>query len=311
MTTLTHRTARPLLAAALLAASGSAAAAPADWDLQAGAAVALAWVALLAAACCVLLRRSLRAEDRAARLAVDLCLEQQARCRAEQALADQQAVLRKLVREQSGVRDAERGRIARDIHDDLGQVLLALRIELSLMQVSANGIHPIVHQKLGGLIGNVDVAMRSLRAIINDLRPLALDEGLQCALERQLSEFSRISGIAHEFVVRPGALDTAPRSPEVDCMLYRIMQEALSNVARHSHASVVRIVLGHDGERLTLRVHDNGVGMVPQPSGCGCGLAGMRERIGAAGGALSIESEPGSGTLLSLSVPLLHESVLR
>jgi signal transduction histidine kinase len=306
----THRTARRLLAAALVSACGQAVAAP-DWEVQAGIAAGLVWVATLAGCCCLLLRRCLHAEDRAVRLAADLCLEQQARCRAEQALADNHAVLKKLVREQSGVRDAERGRIARDIHDDLGQNLLALRIELSLMQVATCGIHPAIHQKLGGLMGCLDHAMRSLRAVINDLRPLALDEGLRCALERQLNEFSRINDIAHELIVEPGALDMGPRSPEVDAMLYRILQEALSNVARHAHASLVRVILGHDGERLILHVHDNGVGMAATPSGCGCGLAGMRERIGAAGGLLSIKSEPGTGTLLSLSIPLEHESVAR
>jgi signal transduction histidine kinase len=210
-------------------------------------------------------------------------------------------------RERASVRDAERSRIARDIHDDLGQNLLALRIELSLMQVATSGAHPAIHQKIGVMANHLDVTIRSLRAVINDLRPLALDEGLRRAMERQLAEFSRINGIAHEFDA-PAGCDANCGNRDADAVLYRVLQESLSNVARHAQASMVRVALGCDGAQLTLSVADNGVGMpaaVPE----GCGLSGMRERVGAAGGAFAIDSRPGAGTTLSLSVPLHQAAV--
>jgi signal transduction histidine kinase len=216
------------------------------------------------------------------------------------------------VHRQGSVRDSERGRIARDIHDDLGQTLLALRIDLSLLQVATNGIHPIIHDKLRQLAGTLDQALRSMRTLINGLRPLALGEGLRCAMERQLREFSRISGIAHQFAADEQAFEAGQRADTLDVVLYRVLQESLSNVARHSHASLVRVQLGCEVGRLTLRVQDNGVGMEStDPAGYGCGLSGMRERISAAGGDLLIESGVDAGTLLAMSLPLAHETVVR
>jgi signal transduction histidine kinase len=298
----------PLLAAP---ASGQAGAAGL-WEMPAAASAGLAWAALLALGCCLLLRRCLGAEDRLRVLEARLCLEQHARVQAEQALADSQAVLSQLVHRQGSVRDSERGRIARDIHDDLGQTLLALRIDLSLLQVATNGIHPVINEKLGLLAGTLDQALRSMRSLINGLRPLALGEGLRCAMERQVREFSRVSGIAHEFAADEHAFEEGQRADALEIVLYRVLQESLSNVARHSHASLVRVRLGCEEGRLTLRIEDNGVGMAStDPAGYGCGLSGMRERISAAGGDLLIESGPAAGTLLAMSLPLAHETVAR
>jgi signal transduction histidine kinase len=291
--------------------AASAQAGETAWAVPAATSVALAWVAVLAGACCMLLRRWLSAEDRLRKLEVSLCLEQQARAQAELALGDTNAVLATMVHQQGSVRDSERGRIARDIHDDLGQTLLTLRIDLSLLQVATSGIHPVIHDKLGNLAGTLDYAMRSLRAVINDLRPLALGEGLRGAMERQVREFSRISGIAHEFAADDDALEAGQRGAVHDVVLYRVLQESLSNVARHSHASLVRVRVACEAGRLTLRVQDNGVGMEPDPVHYGCGLAGIRERISAAGGDLLIESGPNAGTLIALSLPLAHETVAR
>jgi signal transduction histidine kinase len=302
---------RTIYLAVLLLAAGDARAAVGGWEMPAAAAVALAWIAALATACCLLLRRWLAAEERVRRLEAGLCLQQQARMLAEQALGDEHELMSTLVHQQGSVRDNERGRIARDIHDDLGQILLALRIDVSLLQVATNGIHPAINDKLGQLGATLDHAMRSLRGLINNLRPLALGEGLRGAMERQVREFSRISGIAHDFKAEDGAFEAGQAAPLLDVVLYRVLQESLSNVARHSHASHVQVRLFRDDGRLALRVQDNGVGMVPDPANYGCGLAGMRERISAAGGDLLIESGPNAGTLLALSLPLAHETVAR
>jgi signal transduction histidine kinase len=308
MATLPNRT---VCLPILLLAWGDARAATGGWEMPAAAGVALVWVAALGTACCLLLRRWLAAEERVRRLEAGLCLEQQARLMAEQALGEEHALMSTLVHQQGNVRDSERGRIARDIHDDLGQILLALRIDVSLLQVATNGIHPAINEKLGQLGGTLDHAMRSLRGLINDLRPLALGEGLRRAMERQVREFSRISGIAHDFKAEEGAFEAGQSAPMLDVVLYRVLQESLSNVARHSHASHVQVRLSCEEGRLALRVQDNGVGMEPDPANYGCGLAGIRERISAAGGDLLIESGPNAGTLLALSLPLAHETVAR
>jgi signal transduction histidine kinase len=207
-----------------------------------------------------LLRTNLRHHALLAEMEARMAEERQARALTEQALADSHGIVCKLVLEQAGVRDAERSRIARDIHDDLGQNLLALRIDLSLMQVATNRIHPAIHQKVGLMASNLDMAIRSLRAVINNLRPLALGEGLRHAMERQLAEFSRLSGIEHSFRAAAGAFDGAAGNDN-DAIVYRVLQESLSNVARHARASRVLVSLERDGPRLTLRVQDDGVGI--------------------------------------------------
>lgn len=250
-----------------------------------------------------LLRRHLRFSDRLGATQAQLGLERHARALAERALADTHGTLCKLVEQQEDVRETERRRIARDIHDDLGQNLLALKIELSMLQMSTKGAHPQLHQKLGCMIGNLDLAIKSLRGIINDLRPMALEAGLRYAMEWQLSEFSRINGIRHQFQADPDAFDPCPHGA-LDAMLFRVLQESLSNVARHAQATEVQVVLGRRGASLTLLVEDNGVGIAQPAPAEGAGLAGIRDRVAALGGCFAIDSRPGAGTVLSLSIPL-------
>jgi signal transduction histidine kinase len=266
-------------------------------------ALAVLWLLLLGWGFHALLRRRLREDDRLACAEAQLALERHARAMAERALGDTHSALCKLVREQEAVRETERNRIARDIHDDLGQNLLALKIELSLMQMSTSGAHPLVNQKLRSMVRSLDLSIKSLRVVIDDLRPLALEDGLQHAMEWQLSEFSRINGIRHELKADPEAF-RATGDRTLDAMLFRILQESLSNVVRHAHATEVRIALNCSGDQLTLAVQDNGVGMAGHPAARGCGLVGIKDRITAVGGRFVIDSQPGAGTLLSLSIPL-------
>lgn len=261
------------------------------------------WLLLLGWGFHALLRRHLRIKDRLAELDTQLGIERHGRVLAERALSDTHGALCKLILGQEQVRETERKRIARDIHDDLGQNLLALKIELSLMQVSTNGAHPALHQRVSHIGRNLDLTIKSLRAIINDLRPLALEDGLQSAIERQLSEFSRINNIRHELKIDPGAFQAVP-DKAVDAMLFRILQESLSNVARHAQATEVKIALNCSADQLTLEVQDNGIGMSGKRSSAGCGLVGIRDRVTAIGGKFSIDSWPGAGTLISLSIPL-------
>jgi signal transduction histidine kinase len=264
---------------------------------------AVGWLLLLGCGFQALLRYHLRAGDRLADAESQLAIERHTRALAERALGDTHAALGKLVQQQEDVRETERKRIARDIHDDLGQNLLALKIELTLMQASTTSAHPQLSQKVGQLVNNLDLTIKSLRAVINNLRPLALDAGLQSAMEWQLSEFSRINGIRHELKADPEAFQAGP-GKDIDAMLFRILQESLANVVRHAQATEVKIGLHCDGGRLTLKVQDNGIGMPAPPATPGCGLLGIKDRVTAIGGQFAIDSQPGGGTVLSLSIPL-------
>jgi signal transduction histidine kinase len=264
------------------------------------------WLLGLGGAICLLLRRAIDADDRSRELAAQLARERSARQLADSLLQDTQTVLSRVVREQEAMRDDERDRIARDIHEDLGQTLLSLRIELSLLQVASNGIHPMVHQKAGAMVRTLDMALRSLRVVVNGLRPLGANERLDAAMARQLEEFTRLTGIHHRFDAAPGPAANAPLRVEADGLLYRVLQEVLANISSQASATEVRVSLQQHGTEATLCVDDNGIGTAEPGPACGCGLSSMRPRIEALGGSLRAAASPGCGTRLTLSIPARH-----
>jgi signal transduction histidine kinase len=269
--------------------------------------MAILWLLLLGWGFRALLGRHLRFNDRLAFAEAQAGLERHARALAERALADTHANLCRLVHQQEQVRETERNRIARDIHDDLGQHLLAMKMELSQMQGSGAGADSAAYHKVGKLLQNLDLTIASLRTVINDLRPPALAQGLQSAMALHLAEFSRLNGIRHQLEADPDVFK-ADDNRMVDAMLFRILQESLANVARHAQATEVKIALERSGDLLTMKVRDNGIGMAPREDTRGCGLVGIADRVAAAGGKFAIASDPGNGTLLSLSIPLQRPS---
>ncbi len=265
------------------------------------------WLLGSGGAVCLLLRRAIDADDRARDLTGRLAQAQEARCAAEDILAGTQTVLSKLVRQQDSARDSERGSIARDIHDELGLTLLTLHAELCLLQVASNGIHPSVHQKAGGMIATLEQALHSMRTVLSALQPLALGEGLRCAIARQLDEFTRLNGIEHQLDIAPGTLgEPECAMPESDALLYRVLQEALAGIAREGSATEVRVSLQRSSVGLTLRIDDNGNGGRRVQAPCACGLAGMRERVEACGGALRMTASSEGGMALALTLPGVH-----
>ena len=292
------------LTAALLfggACAPSRAFSPAAWSAQTPALmVAALWLLALGWVFHTLLRYRVGVDDRHGDTQVQLGLERHARALAERALAETHKVLCRLLEQQEGVRDTERRRIARDIHDDLGQNLMALKIELTLLQRSTRGANPQLNAHLGIMIRNLDLAIKSLRGIINDLRPPALEAGLRYAMEWQLSEFSRLNGIEHYFSADPAAFDNGKA---LDAMLFRILQESLSNVARHAQATEVRVDLTCTPGHVNLDIRDNGTGIKHQHAADCRGLDGIRDRVAALGGSVSIDSPPGGGCQLCIAVP--------
>lgn len=257
-----------------------------------------------------LLQRHLRQEDELAERESVLAYERHARSHAERALASTHLTLCRLARQQEEVRETERQRIGRDIHDDLGQHLLSLKIDLSLLQVSTTGAHPVLTERLGAILTGVDLTIAALRAVINDLRPRALEAGLAAAIEWQLAEFTRVNGIVHVLECDPACFEGAPDASR-DATVFRILQELLANVVRHAHASEVRVRLQRDAGLLTMSVQDNGVGMPADRPLHGNGLCGIHERVAAIGGRFTIDSQSGGGTLLTLSFPLIQRYAMQ
>lgn len=246
-----------------------------------------------------LLYRQWRQERQLAHLRRSLQHEQEQRQHAEHALIDTRT---QLCQERSAcerIRLDERQRIARDLHDDLGQQLLALTMEACAIGAAHRSLKPA----LAELDGHMRLAVRSLRCILRDLAPEALECGVRAAFEGQLAQFSKLSGIACQLEADPEAF----RAAADECFqaaLYRLLQESLSNIARHAQASAVNVALCRQTDSLSMTVRDNGIGLPERVrNGAGC-LSTIRQRVLAAGGQLHIASAPGQGTALSMSFPL-------
>ncbi|TDY34744.1 PAS domain S-box protein [Janthinobacterium sp. 75] len=222
------------------------------------------------------------------------------------ALRQSHAQLRQLALHMETAKEDERKRISRDIHDELGQNLLALRIDISMLSARTEGSHPRLHRRVGAVLSNVDTTIKSVRGIMNELRPMALDLGLQAAIEWQVGDFRKRSGVACRLLIRDEALFAAIGS-QVEIVLFRIVQEALSNVMRHAQASQVEIELSSDACAVYAAISDNGIGITPQQQRkkqC-FGLIGIAERVTALGGHFEVGTPAsGTGCRLFLHIPL-------
>jgi signal transduction histidine kinase len=224
----------------------------------------------------------------------------------ERALRQSHAQLRQLAMHLETVKEDERKRISRDVHDELGQNLLALRIDISMLSARTSVKHPRLNGRVNKVLDNLDQTIRSVRGIINELRPLALDLGLQAALEWQVADFQRRSGVPCRLVV-PDEGIYARIGAGTDIILFRMVQEALSNVMRHAMATSAEIELRAAAGWLTLSIRDDGIGITAaqRKRSQGFGLIGIAERIAALGGQFEIgQFRKGAGSRLTLRLPL-------
>lgn len=221
---------------------------------------------------------------------------------AERRLEDSHAQLRTLTSRRESAREEERKRIAREIHDELGQQLTALRMGMSLLRLRFGQEQPALVDHVQALMGRVDATIQVVRNVATSLRPSALDMGLTSALEWLVSEFSRTSGI-HCRLQAPETrlgLDDARATAA-----FRVIQESLTNVARHAQASRVDVLVEQDRRYVRVEVRDNGKGFDPQrPRKGSLGIVGMRERGHMLGGVVTIDSTPGQGTRVRIHIPL-------
>jgi PAS domain S-box-containing protein len=222
--------------------------------------------------------------------------------RAELELREANRQLRELSNSLTQVREQERTRISRELHDDLGQQLTGLKLSLSWLGNRIKDGRETAARNVDDMRYQLDGAIASVRRIAAELRPRVLDDrDFAEALTWQTREFTRHSGLEVSLNLQAGALVTDNR---LATALFRITQEALTNVVRHAQASQVSISLTEQDGRLTLSIRDDGVGFDGSLGMTGVGLVGMRERCTAIGGVFDIASTEGSGTAVSVSVAL-------
>ena len=214
------------------------------------------------------------------------------------------AQLRELSDHQQTIKEQERRRIALDIHDDLGQNLMVLRIDVSLLHARTATTHPRLHRHAQRVLDTIDATIRSVRTIINDLHPSTLELGLGPAAEWLIRQMESRGAIRYRLTLDSEAPDLGLDQRQTSA-IFRVLQESLSNIVRHAQASEVEVALAQDADAIVLRISDNGIGMQPGDHGkrAAFGLKSIRERVHALGGELRIDSQAGRGTALAIHLP--------
>lgn len=222
---------------------------------------------------------------------------------AEDRLRESEEKLRALAAHLISVREDERAHIAREIHDELGQVLTGLKMDVGWLAARLPQDQKPLSEKIDSINRLIDSTIHTVREISAGLRPEVLDEmGLVAAINWQAREFRKRTGVRCRLKLPDEA---AAFDREVSTTAFRIFQEVLTNVARHSRATRVDVELAVEPERLVLDVADNGVGISDtQSSGRkSLGLLGMRERALRLGGEVSVQGRPNHGTRVRVSIP--------
>jgi PAS domain S-box-containing protein len=224
------------------------------------------------------------------------------RVRAEHELRASQQELRELSVAADGVVEEERGRVARELHDELGQALTTLKLEVSWLAANPDENRATIMDKLAGMDQLLDATIGATRRISSDLRPLMLDDlGLVPAAEWLVENFSARTGIVRKINLD----DDLDLGEPYASAVFRILQESLTNIARHAGASHVEVNLRRVGDGVELAVRDDGAGFDPGVAGRkSFGLRGQRERVRILGGEFELQSAPGLGTTMRAYFPL-------
>ena len=221
----------------------------------------------------------------------------------EEELHQSREQLRRLADYLQTAREKERARIARELHDEFAQALTALKMDLAWLAKKLPDEPPALREKARSMAELIDRTVEATRRVIAELRPGLLDSlGLAAAIEWQAEEFAQRTGIEVEL---HGTDQDIALHPDLATALFRIFQEALTNVARHAQATRVVVRLEASLDEVVLMVRDNGKGItesqVADPESLG--LMGMRERAAAWGGTITFEGVPGQGTTVTVRVP--------
>jgi len=226
------------------------------------------------------------------------------RIKAEEELKSSYQAVRSLTAHLQNIREEERTNIAREIHDELGQQLTVLKMDVAWLNKRFQGTDEKVDQRIKDLLTMLDETVQSVRRISSQLRPSLLDDlGLTAAMEWQLGEFEKRAGIKTVF---NAPYDEIPIPDVCKTALFRIFQESLTNVVRHSGAKKLSVSLKEMDNYLVMTITDNGKGFDPMKVAekKTLGILGMKERTEMIGGTYSINSNPGEGTSVIVSVPV-------
>ena len=210
-----------------------------------------------------------------------------------------QAALRALSRRLLEIQEEERGRLARDLHDDIGQALTALKIQVESLRVARG--EAAQRARVDECVDMIQSTLERVRQLSLSLRPPQLDDlGLAAALRSHLDRQARVAGLASHFDAAEAPQEL---SPDTETACFRVAQEAITNVLRHARARNLWVRLYQDNGRLALSVRDDGAGFDVQAVR-GLGLAGMEERTALVGGSLELRATPGKGTVVVAKFPL-------
>lgn len=223
----------------------------------------------------------------------------------EQRLRESEGLLRRLAASIESAREKERTDLARELHDELGQTLTGLKMELTrtFRTLLAGQLAPEMIDRMQSMVGGIELATETVRRLATSLRPPALDHlGLAAAIELEAASVSRRTGLRCRIA---GTRQLTKLNPEQTTAIFRIVQEALTNVVRHANASAVRITLRQSARGTSVTIHDNGLGITDGAIGnpSSLGLLGMRERAELIAATLTFTSRPGKGTSIVVTVP--------
>ena len=215
-------------------------------------------------------------------------------------VAQRTAQLTALAHHLQTAREDERSRLARDLHDELGALLTSAKLDAARIKSRLGATAPEAQERLAHLVETLNTVIALKRRITEDLHPSALSHlGLVATLEILAREFAQASGLEVHADLQPVQL-----GPAAELVAYRLVQEAITNITKHADARHVWISLASDGPRAVVSVRDDGVGFDTQaPARASQGLVGMRFRVEAEGGSLVLQSHPGQGSLVRISLP--------
>jgi signal transduction histidine kinase len=225
------------------------------------------------------------------------------RVNAEQQIERAHNELRELAVTMQEVREAEQRRIARELHDELGQALTALKMDVDLLEATLPPERADLAERAAAMRELLDFTVATTRRISADLRPLVLDDlGLGAAAEWLMHNVVQRAGLAWSLYLDPACTELG--EPYASA-LFRIMQESLTNVARHARAHSVDVRLERAGDAAVLQVADDGIGIDPTapPKAGSFGLRGINERALLLGGSVEVRGRPGEGTTVVASIP--------
>lgn len=230
-------------------------------------------------------------------------LMQQAHDRLEVEVRQRTAQLTELTRHLQTAREDERQHLARDLHDELGALLTSAKLDAARIRSRLGDTAPEAQERLTHLVETLNSVITLKRRITEDLRPSALSHlGLATTLDILTREFAERSGIEVHAALAPVKL-----APSTELMLYRVVQEAVTNISKHAGARHVWIGLAAHADRVEVSVRDDGVGFdTSVPPASAYGLLGMRFRVEAEGGTLVLQATPGQGCLVQVTLPQAH-----